>query len=331
MPVTIKDIAKEVGFSINTVSRALNNKPDVSKKTRELILKTAKRLNYTPNGIARSLVKKKTNTLGVLIPDISESYFAEILHSIEQVSRNNNYDILLINTDWDPAIEDKSIKILFEKRVAGILICPTEKNNRYLGLLKTSKIPFVLFNCSCDSLKCNYVVNDNVYGAYLAVNYLIKKGYEEFYFIYTLAHNSTCRDRIVGCKRALRKNDIPLKTLKLVNCERNPDAFYKITRNKINYNGKKIGIFAWDDEMAAVVCRSIIDKGLRIPEDVGIVGYDDIDISKYSIIPLTTIWNPATEIGTKSAEILIKKIKSEYSSKVERVILKPKLVVRESA
>jgi len=331
MPTTLKDIANVLNVSVVTVSKALNNKPDISKKTKKLVLKTANELNYTPDGVARSLVKKKTNTLGVLIPDISESFFAEILRSIEKVSKENKYNILVIDTDWDPVIEYKSIKILFEKRVTGILICSTEKNDRYSELLKTSGIPFVLFNCTNNSFKCNYVINDNVYGAYLAVDYLIKRGYEDIYFIYSHIQTTTYYKRTEGCKKAFKENNIPLGKLKLLYSQRSIDSFYKITRRKINFTGKRIGILVWDDEMAAVVCRAIIDKGLKIPEDVGIVGYDDIDIAKYSIIPLTTIQNPSYELGEKAAEILLDRIRSKDLSKINEVILKPKLIIRESA
>ncbi len=314
-----------------TISRALNNKPNVKEKTKDIILKVAEELNYTPNAIARSLIKKKTNTLGVVLFDISDTFFAEILNGIEKVSRKNNYNILLCNANYDPDIELQSIKILLEKRIDGLLICPTQKNNKYVDLLKTMDIPFVLLNRRTNLIKCDYVVNDYIYGAYIAINYLIKKEYKDIYFIYSNKQTSTCNERIRGCKKAFIENKISLKKLKLFYCERNIDSFYDFTLNNVKYSGERIGIFVWNDNMSFGAYRAIVEMGLRIPEDVGLIGYDNIKISKYFPKPLTTINNPSYEIGIKATKLLISKIESRNSKKIERIVIKPELIIRNSA
>lgn len=258
-------------------------------------------------------------------------FFAEILNGIENLSRKNNYNILLCNANYNPDIELQSIKMLLEKRIDGLLICPTQKNNKYVDLLKTIDIPFVLLNRRTNLIKCDYVVNDYICGAYIAINYLVKKGYSDIYFIYSNKQTSTCNERIKGCRKAIRKNKIPLKKLKLFYCERNIDTFYDFTLNNVKYNGERIGIFVWDDDMSIGVYKAIVEMGLRIPENVGLIGYDNIKISKYFPISLTTINNPSYEIGIKATELLINKIESRNSKKAERIVIKPELIIRDSA
>ena len=295
MPPTLKDIAEKLNVSIVTVSKALNNKPDISKKTKQLIQKTAKELNYTPNGVARSLVRKNTNTLGVLVPDISEPFYTSIIKSIDRVSKRNNYNIILIDTDRNHEIEYKSVMMLLEKRVSGILIDPPDVNCKSIELLKKGEVPFVIFNWPSNAFNCNSVGSDNVCGAYLAFNYLINKGYEKFYYMYSCTKSKSFYDRLEGCKKAFTQNNIPFEELELIYCPRDINLFYDTALKRINHSGKRIGIHAWDDEMSIGVCKAILDKGLRIPEDVGIVGYDNIEYSKYSPIPLTTIDNTTHE------------------------------------
>ncbi len=330
MSITLLDIAKKTGVSSYTVSRALNNKPDISKKTKKLIIKVAKELNYTPNSIARSLVQKKTNTLGVLLPNIADSFYAEILSGIERMSRNKNYNILYCNTDHDPIVERKSFTMLLEKRVDGILICPTEKNDQYIKMLREITIPYVLIKTHTDLLDCDNVFVDVTYGAYLAVNHLIKKGYKKIYQIYSMAQNLDTKERIEGCKKAFKKNKISLDKLELIYSERKLESFYNITEKYVNYTGEKVGIFVFDDEMAMGVYKALTNKGLKVPEQVGIVGYDNIKISPYFAKSLTTVHYPKYEIGVKGTELLIKRIKLKNQSEPNKIILKPKLIIRET-
>lgn len=328
---TMKDIAERLGVSINTVSKAINNKSKISQKTRELVLKTARELHYTPNIVARSLVKRKTNTLGVVIYDFMDSFYAEVLNGIEEISTKFNYNILVCNSKNDVEIEYKSIKMLFEKRVDGLLICPTQEDNRYIRLLSNSNIPFVLLNRETRLSRCNIVINDYFNGSYLAIDYLIKKGYRVIYFIYSHEKTSATKRKIRGCKKAFRDNNISLNDLKLIHCEREIELYYKTTKEKIRYNGKKIGIHVWDDQMAVGVCKAVIDKGLHIPNHVGIIGYDNTLASKYFIKPLTTVLNPAYDIGVKATELLIDRIKSKDNRRFEKIVLDPKLFIRDTA
>ncbi len=331
MAVTLKDIAKLTGVSYNTVWRAVNNKPGINKKTKEVILKIAEELNYTPNVLARSLRGKKTNTLGVLIPHTKDLFFGELVNGIETAAKKEKYSIFLCNFHNEPEMEYDSIKILLEKRIDGILIHPSQKNYRYIKLLNASKVPFVFLNLYPDSTEFNYITSDYRYGSYIAVNYLIKKGYKEIYFIGTPIYYSSYISRVEGCERAFKKNNKSLNEFSIIHIDDDVDSCYNVIKRDINYKGSKLGLFVSNDRMALVVFKAIIDKGLKIPEEVGIIGYDDVEYSKHLSIPLTTVQNPASEIGTKGAEIIIKKIESKDFSGIKQIVLKPKLIIRETA
>ncbi len=181
-----------------------------------------------------------------------------------------------------------------------------------------------------DLIDCDTVYVDVTQGAYQAVNHLIQKGYEKIYHIYFMQHKHDGKQKIGGCKKAFLENNIPLNRLKLIYSEWKHDAYYDAVKENINYNGEKIGIFTYDDKMTLSVCKAVVDKGLKIPEEVGVIGYDNIVSSGYYMKSLTTIDYPKSEIRSKGAELLIKRIKSKKQLKPKQIVLKPKLIIRES-
>jgi LacI family transcriptional regulator len=332
MIVTQKDIAERLQLSVMTVSKALANHPDIAEKTREQVIQTAKEMNYHLNRVARSLVQRKTRTIGVIVPDVSELFYAEVLNGIESVTRSADYNFLLANSDNDPVIEKKSIRTLLETRVDGLLLCPTEKNDLSTILPKSATVPIVLFNNASEGLSCDTVRVDRGAGAHQSVRYLIRKGYEEIYFFQTFAHMSESRNSVEGCRRAFRESGLPMERLKIVLCpERRLEVFHLKTREEIEYRGRRIGIFAWDDEMAVGIYRAVIEKGLAVPDPVGLVGFDDIRIARYLPKALTTVHYPKFEMGRIGAEMLIRRIESGESRDPEHVVLDLKLVPRETA
>jgi LacI family transcriptional regulator len=315
-----------------TISKALANHPDIAEKTREQVIQTAKEMNYRVNRIARSLVQRKTHTIGVIIPDVSELFYAEVLNGIESVTRSANYNLLLANSDNDPDTERKSVQTLLETRVDGLLFCPTEKNDLSTVLPKATTVPIVLFNNTSEGLSCDTVRVDRGDGAYQSVRYLIEKGYEEIYFFHTFAHMSESRNSVEGCRRAFRESGLPMERLKLVLCpERRLELFHQKAAEEIEYRHRRIGIFAWDDEMAIGIYRAVTEKGLAIPDPVGLVGFDDIRIARYLPKALTTVHYPKFEMGRLGAEMLIRRIESGESRDPEHVVLDLKLVPRETA
>jgi LacI family transcriptional regulator len=309
--VTQKDIAKRLGVSTMTVSKALAGHPDVSPKTRERVLEVAREMHYRVNRVARSLVRRSTRTIGVIVPDVSEFFYTEILNGIESATRAENYNLLLANSDNDPDIEVHSLQTLLENRIDGLLFCPSEKNNAYTSVLKTTSVPFVVFNNTPEGLDCDTIRVDRGHGAYLSVSHLLDRGYGEILFFYTFAHMSESRNSLEGCRRAARERGIPPERMRLVECPtRNLEEFHDRALTEIRFSGTRIGVFVWDDEMAAGVYRAVTELSLSIPDQVGLAGFDDIRIARYFPKALTTVHYPKYEMGRLGAEMLIRRIVS---------------------
>lgn len=331
MTVTQKDIAKKLNVSVMTVSKALKGHPDISQKTRKRVEKTARQMNYSVNVVARSLVQKRTNTIGVIVPDISESFYAEMLRGIESNLREQQYNIILADSDNDAKIEMQALHMMQEKRIDGLLFAPSEKSDKYIPFLQNLAIPFVLINRGSSKLKCDLIKVDRSTGAFHAVSHLLSNGYKDIYFFYTFQHMAECTESISGCYQALESFNIEKNQLGLVHCtNRNLVTFYRKTKEKIHFSGRKIGIFVWDDEMTIAVNRALVEMGLTIPDQVGLVGFDDISISKYLTKALTTIHYPKYEMGQKAAQRLLERLKSEKKYPPCTIELKLNLIVRET-
>lgn len=331
MPATMKDIATKAGVSINTVSRALNNKPDISKQTRNLILEIAQELNYTPHDLAKSLVTRKTHTIGIIIPNNKDPFYAEVVDGIGHESRKRGYSVILCNSHDNADMELQLIRHLREKRVDGMLMYPLQEDDRYIQELKNSLVPMVFLNRHTDALECDYVMNDNVYGAFSAVNYLIQKGHKRITYICAKANASSGQERIKGCKKAITEARLPENALNVVNCEETIESCYRRVKKLLLEEKEMNTLFVWDDRLAIGARKAILEARKRIPEDIALVGYDDIEISQYLFPPLTTVRQPSFQIGETATSILLDKLDSEVNDELKQVILKPELIIRETA
>jgi LacI family transcriptional regulator len=329
MPATMKDIAKKAGVSVVTVSRALNNKPDINENTKKIIIKIAADLDYTPDSLAKSLVTKKTSAIGIIVPTM-DFFYTQVVDGISKVSLDNNYSIVLCNSHEDPNKELRLIRSLREKRVDGMLIYPIQADHRYIEELKNSVVPFVFLNRHTDELQCEYVINDNVFGAYSAVNHLIQRGYKKILYICAKPNASSGKERIEGCKKACLESNISLHSLTVLTCKEKIESCYRLVKNLLSKDFKHDAVFVWDDRLAIGAIKAVLEYGKRIPQDIGIIGYDDIEISEYLFPPLTTIRHPSYEIGETAAEILINRLESINESAFNHIVLKPKLIVRET-
>ena len=181
-----------------------------------------------------------------------------------------------------------------------------------------------------DALNCDYVINDNVYGAFLAVNHLIEKGHKTIVYVCAKPTASSGMERIEGCKKAMIENGLPLDSLKVVTCKSNIDSCYNVVRNILLTNNNLSAMFVWDDKLAIGAIRAIFEAGLRIPEDIALVGYNDTEIARHFFPPLTTIRHASYEIGKIVADIVLKKLVSEENVETKQIVLKPELVERKT-
>lgn len=332
MSTTMKDVAREAGVSVNTVSRALNGKPDVNEDTKKRILEIADRLNYVPNFLAKGLVTKNTRTIGVIVSDNTDPFFATIVKGIEDFTRSKGYNIILCNTDEKYEREEEAVRLLREKQVDGLLItlAPAQKERADILELKRAGTPFVLLNRHMDDVMTDYVINDNVYGAYIAVSHLIRLNHKRIGYISGPSQISSVKERMQGYKKALFENSIEFDNSLVRTSNLKMADGCRRMRELLELKDRPTAVFAYSDFLAIGILKAIKEAKLEIPEDIALVGYDDIEFSEFLEVPLTTVHQPKYRIGKEGAKILIDRIENKDSEGLYQIVLKPELVVRES-
>lgn len=330
MAVNMKKIANKVGVSVVTVSRALNNRPDISKETRDKILQIAKEFNYIPNHLAKSLVTHSSKTIGIIIKELQHPFLSTVLQGIADVARQKGFGITLCHTYDNPDLEIEYIRLLRSKQVDGMLIYPIQSDERYVKELKNCPIPYVFLNRHTNALHCDFVANDNTQGMYEATKHVIHQGRKKIVYVCAKPLASSGQERILGCQKAIRDSRLPSNYFHLETCEETIESSYKKIKKLISKTNGIDAIFTWDDRLAIGAIKAIYESGLNIPDDIALVGYDDTEIASYLSPSLTTVRQPSKKIGELAAKILFDRIASKKPLKVRQVILKPELVIRDS-
>ena len=327
---TLKDIASELGISANTVSKAINSKRGVSDKTVKKVIETAKKLKYVPNSIAKSLRLNSTKTLGVVVSDSSHFVFSGIIKGIEEKASNLGYSIILCNTGQDHDREKDAVELLASKRIDGLILAATMLTTpKDIEYIRTFNIPFVFLMRRSEESDVDYVINDNILGMYIITDHLIKQGYQRIYYLNLSKNRQSEKDRLSGFKKAFKENMIEPDLSIIYNIEPYKRDGYLVMKEILEKRDNVEAVICGCDLIAVGAMEAILENGLRIPEDVKVVGYDDIDLAADLKVPLTTIRQPKYEIGSKGAELLINKIIYKYDD-TKHMVLKPELVVRSS-
>lgn len=339
MSVTMKDIGKKVGVSRQTVSDVLNSKwreKRISEATRRKIYATARQLNYRRNNIARSLVLKKTNILGLLIPCVTHSFWPQLARSVEDTARKNGYHVLLCHMDDDCQREREEINLLREHRVAGLIVAPAfdrQDVDIYLEL-QNDKINFVLVDQCLNGLECNFVGTDDRAGAYEAVTHLIKLGHRHIAHIRGAQSASTAQGRLQGYQEALADNNIAFDPKLVEGNGFQREEGYKATESLLRLNRRPTAIFAVTDMAAIGAIQALKERGLKVPEDAAVVGFADNEAASIVEPPLTTVRQPIREMGRAAVRIILGKTEGkkmeERGINTQKIILKPTLVIRKS-
>lgn len=325
MGVTIVDIAKEVGVSYTTVSRALNNKKGVSDEVRKKIIKVADEMGYQPNRLARGLVSNSTKTIGLIIPDIMNPFFPEVARGLEDAASENGYTVFLTNSNWDVEKEKQCIESMVKNQVDGIIINPNSFAN--LELLKKLKTPVVFLNTKVEGEEVSYIGIDNIIGAKLATQHLIDCGYQKIAYIGGTLKSYSNIKRLEGYKSTLEANDMELNKKLIVNGKFESDYAYKATKKLLASDTPPDAVFAANDVIALGVLEAVDEAGLNIPEEFGIIGFDDIEETRLHRVNLSTMSLPKYFMGKKAFELLLDALKEEYLNLAQYKI-KPKLVKR---
>ncbi|ULT56723.1 LacI family transcriptional regulator [Neobacillus drentensis] len=328
MKPTIYDVAKEANVSIATVSKVLNNTGRISEKTKNKVLDIMKNLEYQPSSVATALTGKKTFTIGVLVPDIANPFFAEVARALENNARELGYSIILCSTDYQLEREHDYLDLLIKKQVDGIIIATEPKDVKKLRNLHDQNVPCVLFSVDHLALDSHVVTTDDIRGGYLAGRYLCQKGHRTFAVI-TEPQRASGRLRVEGFKKALADEGVNPADVQVIEAKSKIEEA-KLAANQIFQMEKRpTAVFATTDLIAAVFINAARKAGVSVPNDISIIGFDNTIHAEISDPGLTTIAQPIAKLASYTMEQLLDSIE-DPGMPTNRIMLAPTLVERES-
>lgn len=330
MTSQIKSIAKDARVSVATVSRVLNGNPTVTEEMRTRVLNSVEKLGYQPNMIARSLRTRKSFVLGLIIPSITNPFFTDIARAVEDVALQAGYVVTILSSDQKVSKEQRYIEVLTNRMVDGILItvCDREKSN--LDLLARTQTPVVLVDRLVDNSSFDRVAVDTEMGAYRAVEFLLERGYRRIGMIAGLHNVSTAEDKVRGYLRALADHNLPQEPDLLVKGDYTEDSGYKIGKQLLGLQKPPDAVIVSNNLMTIGFYRVIKEYGLRIPHEIALIGFDDMNWASLVSPPITMIAQPTYEVGKTAIEFLLERI-SGISCEPRTKILRTNMLVRGSA
>lgn len=341
MSATLDDIAKRVGVSKTTVYRALNGKSRINEETRARILQASKELNYVRNTLASGLRSKRSMVIGIIFSDlIAGHYYSEIFHGIEDVATKNDYGVILGCSKGDIEKEKKLLLLFTERQVDGIIVAPTygADINSYIKL-KENKIPFVFIDKSIDNIAADIVTTDDVFGSMEAVNHLIGLGHKKIAVLIGPEYPcSTIERRIEGYRHSMSNSGLDYDRLIGIGDSGITNQKEYGYRAMLSYldsdEPKATAVFAINDSLAIGAIKALRARGLKVPDDVAVIGCNNDDIDQYFDTQITTISQPKYEMGKKAMEILLERMKRENGTanvdNYQYVNMKPSLIIRQS-
>ena len=332
--ITLKSIAKKLDVSVTTVSRVLNGKSDkyrISKETQKLILKTAKSLKYSPNQLARGLRLKRTNTIGYIIPDISNPFFAGVAKSVEKSARKEGYSIILCDSEENTDIEIDVVRLMLERKVDGLIISPVGIEVSHLVNINKRSIPVVLLDRYFPNLNFPFVTSDNYQGALEAVSMLIEYGHKRIACIQGLKNTSPNNDRVKGFIDAHKKYNLPVDKNLIVGDSFGEQNGYIETKLLLKkQENRPTAIFAVSNLISLGTVKAISEENLKIPEDISVVSFDEQPYSSLLATPMTTVLQQNSQIGQIAVKLLIDQIESKNKIQPKGIFIPTKLVTRDS-
>jgi LacI family transcriptional regulator len=333
--VTIKSMAQTLGISVTTISRVLNGLGEqfrISKRTIELVTVTADKLNYRPNNIAKGLRLKKSSTIGLIVPDITNTWFAQLALGIENEARKHHYNIFLCNSNDDIKVEKKSISLLQNWMVDGIIIAPIGLESEHLIKAAKNGTPIVLIDRFFDGIDLPYISSNDYEGALEANQYLIDHGHKRIACFQGVAKTSTNNQRLSGYKQALKKNKIPFDPTLLMGADFGFTNGYTCAKKLIkNLRKTKItAIFSMGNQITLGILKAFKEEGIKIPNDLSIVSFDEQPYSDLLFTALTTVSHMNENLGDLSLKMLLSQMENNAKAKPKNIVLKSKLIIRDS-
>ncbi len=351
--VSIKDVAQKAGVSTATVSHVINQTRFVREETRQKVLTAIESLNYHPSAIARGLATNSTQTIGLIVSDITNPFFTAVARGVEDQFNQHGFHTIFCNTDEDPAREDEYLRLLFAHQIDGLIIAPTGTRSDRLIRMAEANIPIVLLDRKSPDIKAPFVTADNEDGAYQATKFLLELGHQRIGVLTGLESISTLTDRVNGYKRALQEHELPIDESLIVhadsrshsnqshhlnentasppksltNLQMTPTAFQALHK-LLDLPNRPTAIFVNNNQMTLGAFYALKERGLHCPEDISLISFDDHDWAPLFSPALTVIRQPTYQLGKTAAELLIKLINQDD---FEMPLYLPiQLIVRES-
>jgi LacI family transcriptional regulator len=329
--VNIKDVAKLAGVAPITVSRVINHSGSVNPATRERVQKAIDELHYVPNTLAQSLRSKQTHTIALLLSDITNPFWTTIARGVEDAAAEKGFHTILCNTDEDPEKEATYLNLLLQRRVDGIVIAPTTNDKNRLAALKRQQLPCVLVDRRVDGFKSDVVCGDNRAGAELLTEHLISRGHRQIALVSGPASISSATERAEGYRAAQRKHHIAIQEDLIIQGEFKQESGYQIVKRLAERQPCPTAIFAANNLIAVGALQALRELGLRVPEDMALVCFDDIPYASAIEPFLTVAAQPAYEMGKTAAQLLLERMAATRNIRTREVVFAPELVVRQSS
>lgn len=333
MRTTIKDIANYTGFSVTTISLVLNGKAKkIPQSTKDIILEAVEKLNYHPNQLAVGLVKKRTQTIGLIISDVSNIFFSTLAKGVEDACRERGWNLILCNTNDKHERDLAYIQVLADKGVDGVIFCMAldsdrKKSKESIELLEKLKIPFVMVDRYLEEADCSSVIVNHVQGGYMATKYLIEMGHRRIGCVTGPFGLEDSNERLAGYKRALEAYGIAYCPELIFEGEYDRESGAKAAEY---FRDKNVdAIFAFNDMSAYGVYGELKKNGVSVPKDISLIGYDDIFFSEILDVPLTTVRQPVYDMGVEGVKLLLEEGCGGEGAK-RCITFQPTLTIRES-
>jgi LacI family transcriptional regulator len=331
---TIKDIARIAKVSHTTVSRALNNKSRIRNETKERILSIAKELSYRPNFIARSLVMRRTKTLGLVITTIANPFYTELSQGIETTAISLGYNIILCSTNYDLSVEKQYIDMLRSKGVDGIIFTSAHMGDPNIIGLAEERFPTILVNRRTYHPmvreRIDYIGVDNISGGFLAVEHLIKLGHDRIGVIGGSSESSVGFERLEGGKKALTAYGLEVMGDYFLEGDFLKGSGYRGGKEFLEMSRPPTAIFATNDYMALGTYQAIVEEGVKIPEEIALIGFNDIEFTSMKGVELTTIGQKKYEMGALAVKTLVERIEGRKVGPSKEIVLEPELIIRKT-
>jgi LacI family transcriptional regulator len=328
---TIHDVAKRAGVGSITVSRVINNSGYISSETRERVQKAIVDLGYVPNSLARSLRSRRTNTVALMVTDITNPFFTTLARGVEDAAIGAGYTVIFCNTDESAAKEEKYLNVLLQKQVDGLLLVPTQRSVNTIQQIQKHGTPVVVLDRRIPAVDVDTVRCDSLEGAYKLTNYLVSLGHRQIAVMSGAVGVSTADDRVAGYQKALAESGIAIDERFIFRGEFTPDSGYSMTKQAINLPLRPTALIAANNFITIGAMKALQEVGMQVPEDMALAGFDDLPPTIVTFPFFTVVSQPAYEMGTQAMQLLLKRLNDKEIGAFQEVLLPTQLIVRRSS